>query len=408
MIATRTIAATIAVTLSLAFIGSAADWPYWRGPLLTGVSAETDWQFDWPETGPTILWEAQIGIGFSSMTVADGRAYTMGNVGKDETEKDVVTCLDALSGKTLWTHTYAEDLHPKYYEGGPSATPTIHDGKVYTLSRSGKLFCLDAKTGDVAWTQDLVAAHGIVSPEWGLASSVLVHDGVLYLNVGNAGMALKAEDGSLVWKSGKKTAGYASLVPYDRDGQKHLLVFSGTELLSVVAATGEPVWRHRWKTNWKVNAADPLVIGDHVFVSSGYGTGCGLFKLEGDTATEVYRNKDMKNQCYGSVLYGDFVYGFSGKVNAKNAELVCMDPVSGQVQWRQKGLGLGTLIVAGDKLIILGERGKLVIAKAQADAYEELASAQVLKGKCWTVPTLANGLLYARNAAGRLVCMDVR
>lgn len=380
-----------------------ADWGYWRGPLHTGVSTETDWSYDWPQAGPKALWEAQVGIGFASITVADGRAYTMGHQDK----QDVVTCLDALTGKVLWTHKYPEPKKPNLYEGGPNATPTIDEGKVYTISKTGKVFCLQADKGTVLWARDIQKEYGVEKPEWGFASSPLIINNVVYLNAGAAGMALKSQDGSLLWKNGAKPAGYASLVPYRHNDELRMVVFSGVEVVGVKAATGDILWRHKWKTSYNINAADPLMIGNRVFISSGYGTGCGLLEINDRQVKEIYRSKTMRNQCYGSVLYKGYVYGFDGQVN-KKGKLTCLDPQTGDVKWQQDGFGTGTVLVAGDKLIVLGERGKLVIAQAQPNAFKQLAEAQILNEKCWTVPALANGLLYARDAQGRLVCLDLR
>ena len=144
-----------------------------------------------------------------------------------------------------------------------------------------------------------------------------------------------------------------------------------------------------------------------IFISSGYNKGCTLLKIDDDKVTEVYSNKYMRNQCNGSVLWKGHVYGFDGQVGGKG-KLACMDVKTGQVKWAQGGLGTGSLMLADGKLIVLGEEGTLAIAEASPEGYKELASAKVLTGKCWTAPVLANGRVYARNAAGDLVCVDLR
>ena len=381
----------------------AGDWPYWRGPDYIGVSAETDWNPTWPESGPKILWQAEVGTGFSSLVVAAGRVYTMGYADKKET----VFCLDADTGKAVWTHSYAEPKGAKMYEGGPNATPTVAGDKVYTISKQGKVFCCDAGSGEVIWSRDIKKDYRLKAPMWGHAGSPLVLDGVVYLNAGSTGMALKADTGELVWKSGRGPAGYASVVPYTQGEQPALIVFGGTEVVGVLRSTGGILWRKKWRAGWKINAADPLVYGDTVFISSGYGKGCALLKPGSDSVTDVYSNKHMRNQCYGSVLYKDHVYGFDGQVKG-GGKLTCLDLKSGQVQWTQTGFGTGTVMVAGDKLIILSEKGRLVIAQADPAAYKEIASAQVLNNKCWTVPAFAHGRIYVRDARGNVVCVDVR
>jgi outer membrane protein assembly factor BamB len=148
-------------------------------------------------------------------------------------------------------------------------------------------------------------------------------------------------------------------------------------------------------------------LGDTMFISSGYNKGCALLKIEKDKVTEIWRNRNMRNHCNSCVLWKGHIYGFDGQFGG-GGKLTCIDYNTGQRKWAQGGLGTGSLMVAEGKLVVLGERGKLVIARASPEKYEQLASAQVLTGKCWTVPVLANGRIYARNAAGDLVCIDVR
>lgn len=400
----RTWIGLAAFFLGFSTLSPAADWPNWRGPEFTGVSVETEWSAQWPATGPTLLWEAEVGIGFSSITVAEGRAYTMGN----QDDQDVVTCLDAQTGQILWTHRYAEPRKANLYKGGPNATPTIAHGKVFTLSKEGKVFCLQADTGAVVWRRDIMTEDQAKKPMWGFSSSPLVRGETVYLNAGATGMALRARDGSLLWQNGTGPAGYASLVPYGQEGGAPLIVFSGTEVAGVSSGTGEILWRQKWKTGWKVNAADPLVVAHGVFVASGHGKGCAYFKIDDPVVTEVYHSKTLRSQCYGGVLYRGYVYGFDGDVNKRAGALVCLEPQTGQTMWRQEKMGVGALMVAGDRLLVLENRGRLTVARAQPGGFEKLASAQILEGTCWTVPTLANGLIYARNAAGHLVCLDVR
>jgi len=387
----------------------AGDWPQYRGVNYDGISEETAWKSTWPQSGPKVLWTAELGTGFTTMTIADGRMYAMGNIKINGTEQDVVWCLNAVTGKEIWKHAYAEPLAANNFEGGPCATPTIKDGRVYTLSRSGKVFCLNAKTGVVIWQEDVAKTYGVKTPRWGLAGSPVILDGIVYLNVGGTGLALKAKDKSLVWTNGKTDAGYASMVPCEIKGNPYVLTFAGNELAWVDAKTGAVAFREEWKTQYAVNAADPILVGDKVFVSSGYGYGCGLLEIKEGAVKQVYKNKDMKNQCYGSVLLNGYLYGFDGQVKGGGA-LTCLDVNTGKVVWREKNkdLGTGTVLLAGDRLIVLGEKGALFVVKASSDGYKELASAKILDKKCWAPPALANGLLYARDAFGKLVCLDLR
>ncbi len=379
------------------YVGSAAgaDWPHWRGPDYDGISRETGFDASslGSETKP--VWEAEIGMGFSSVTVSDGRAYVTGNVGK---KQDVVYCFDAETGREIWKHTYAEPLDPKYYEGGTSASCTVHEGKVYTISKQGKIFCLDAKSGAVIWEK----AATPKPPTWGFAGSGVIQGDLVIFNVGSAGLALNKNDGSVVWENGDGPSGYASAVPYVRDGRNCIALFGQQDVFGLEAATGKELWKSAWRTQHDVNASDPIIHGDYVFVTSGYNRGCGLIKLEGTTARQVWENKKMRSQLSGPVLIGGHLYGIDEN------QLVCMDFLSGEAKWTERSIGKGSLMAAGNTLIVLSDKGTLYFAEASPEGFKPISSAQILKGKCWTMPVLANGRIYARNAAGNLVCIDVR
>jgi len=376
----------------------AADWPNFRGPNHNGISSETGWSATWPEGGPKVLWKATLGTGFCSIAVSGGRAYTMGNI-KD---KDILYCFDAKTGEEIWKESYPCPLFNKDHEGGPSATPTVEGDFIYTFSKNGDAMCFKATNGQIVWQKNLPKEMGIKFPTWYFASSAFVADNLIILNAGSAGLALNKADGSVVWKSGDGPPGYSTAVPFTMGSEKCVAFAGCNEVIAVVAATGKVLWRFPWKTSYDINAANPIISGDTVFVSSGYNHGCALLKIEGDKVTDVWRNKNMRNHFNSCVLCEGYIYGFD------ESELKCLDFKTGEVKWSQEGLGKGSLMIADGKLIILGERGKLVIAQASPDGFKELSSAQILKGKCWTVPVLANGKIYARNNPdGQLVCIDV-
>ncbi|MHC4479269.1 MAG: outer membrane protein assembly factor BamB family protein [Planctomycetota bacterium] len=257
------------------------------------------------------------------------------------------------------------------------------------------------------WKKNLLEDLGIKRPTWGLSGSPLVIENMVIYNAGRRGLALNKADGGLIWQSEPEPGGYATALPFTSGGQKCVALFGFREVLGLVAATGKELWRHTWKTKYDVNASDPIIVGDRVFISSGYNEGCALLKLGPDGVSEVYRNKKMRNQLNSSVLWKGHLYGFDGNVGGGGI-LTCMDYATSDVKWTHEGLGTGSLIAADGKLIILGEKGTLAIAEASPAGYKELASAAVLEGKCWTSPVLANGRIYARNAAGDLVCLDVK
>ena len=392
-------------TIAAEYCGTAeaADWPNWRGPNHNGISSETGWVATWPEEGPKVLWKASIGTGFSSMAVSNGRVYAMGNI----RDNDILYCLDADTGEEIWKQSYSCPLFPKSHEGGPAATPTVDGDAIYTFSKNGDIIRFKAATGQVVWHKNLIKELGIEYPTWYFASSPLIVDNLVILNAGTRGVAVNKTDGSLVWKNGNGACGYATAVPFTVAGQKCVALFVSREIVGLSAATGKLLWTSPWKTSWDINAADPIISDDTMFISSGYNSGCALFKIGPSDLTEIWRNKNMRNHASSCVLWQGYIYGFDGQFGG-GGKLTCLDYATGQVKWSQKGMDTGSLMLADDKLIILSERGKLVIAEASPKGFKELASAQILKGKCWTVSVLANGRIYARNADGQLVCVDVR
>ena len=386
-----------ALVCSLCVDVSADDWPRWRGPNGNGISSETGWSTDWPEDGPKVLWRTNVGAGFSCIVVAGGRAYTMGGAG----DRDTVWCFDAETGKVVWKQSY--DCRTAFQNySGPRATPTVDGNRVYTFSGAGHLNCYDAATGKSIWSKK--ASEGF--PTWAFASSPVVYGETVVVNAGGAGTAFNKTTGEEVWTTGGGKSGYASAVPYVKDGKTTLLVFSQKSLFAVDPKSGSVAWSFPWETAYDVNAADPVIAGERIFISSGYKTGCALLSVEGGEPNQLWRNTDMKNHVNSTVLHEGGLYGFH------DSTLRCLDLESGEVKWSQGGYGKGSLILADGKLIVLGQGGNLAVAEASMDGFRKLAEAKVLTvprgGVCWTSPVLANGRIYCRNSTGDVVCLDVK
>jgi outer membrane protein assembly factor BamB len=262
---------------------------------------------------------------------------------------------------------------------------------------------VSALNGKLVWTRDIRRDAGAQEPQWGFAGSALIQGNLSLYNVGTAGVALEKANGKPVWISGAGMAGYSSPVPFSQGNRRGVALFVSYGVVAVDPENGKPLWESRWQTNFGVNAADPIVTGDSVFISSNYGHGCALLKVTGNKMQSSWENRSMKNHFNSCVLVNGAYFGND------EGRLRCLDARTGAERWSQKGsMGKGGLICADGKLIVITERGELLVVNASSDRYTELASAQVMRGTCWTHPVLANGFIYCRSHEGELVCLDVR
>lgn len=375
---------------------AAADWPQWHGPNRDAVSSEGGWKADDIKEA----WNADIGVGFSAVSVAAGKVYTMGNIANE----DIVWCFDEKSGKTLWTHKYPCDAGS---HKGPRVTPTVDGDRVYTLSREGQLFCLNAADGKVVWDADVTKLLGAKQTrhEWGFSSSPLVRNNLLLLDVGPLA-ALDKKTGKKIWSTGHSEAGFSSPRLMKSGVKEYALGFNADGLLIAEADSGKKVDEYEWKTEYMVNSATPIPSGDKIFISSGYGRGCALLRLNNGKLKLEWENKVMKNHCNSSVLHRGHLYGFDGQQGSMGS-LKCLVFETADVKWESPKLKIGSLMIASDKIIAMLDGGDLLIAEANTDSFKELSRTKALQGKCWTYPVLANGRIYCRsNEEGKLVCLQ--
>jgi outer membrane protein assembly factor BamB len=390
--------AAVAIAAGTGWTAEEAAWPRWRGPRGDGISQETNWSAASLAGGPKVLWRASVGAGYSAVSVAGGRLYTLGS----RDEKDVVSCLDAGTGKMQWEHSYACDAGDY---AGPRATPALDGGSVYTFSRAGHVFCLDTADGKVKWSRDLAAEMKAMPPQWGFSGSPVIEGDMLLLNAGKSGVALDKATGKTLWASEPAAAGYASPTAFETKGGKGVALFGAKALYGVDAKSGRKLWEFPWETSYDVNAADPVVSGSRIFISSGYGRGCALLDVASGQPTVVWQNKAMRNHFGSCLLIEGCLYGIDG--NAGRGVLRCLAFATGTEKWN-KDVGFGSVTAAGGKLIVLNEKGEVIVAEASPVAYRETARCASLGSpKFWTVPVLCGGRLYCRNDKGALVCLDL-
>ncbi len=294
--------------------GADGDWPQWRGPLQDGISLETGLLASWPEKGPAELWRIPLGAGYSAVSVVDGRAYTMYGTETDE----LVVCIDVADGSVLWKIHSAKSFENEY-GNGPRATPTVEDGRVYTHGATGSLLCLNANTGDKIWGFNTLEKFGAKPLEFGMSASPVVIGDMLVVVVGapdgKSLVALKKTSGEVLWTSLSDQAGYSTPIHIDVEGTEQIVVLTGKSVVGVAAGDGRELWRHPWETTLDANVATPIYQDGLLFISSGYGTGCALFRLSVTggvaSAEELWDSKSMKNYFSTSVLHNGYLYGFN-------------------------------------------------------------------------------------------------
>lgn len=387
---------TVAACLLSAAALAAANWPHYRGPGFDGISRETGLLAKWPAEGPKKLWEARIGDGYSGISVADGLVVTMFNVGDDE----VVAALDAKTGVERW-RLRTDAAYPSDQGSGPRSTPTISDGRVFALGARGRLVAVELATGKLLWKRDLVAEDGARIPQWGVSTTPIVIGDLLIVNAGGpkgkSVIAFEPKTGALRWSNGDDPPGYSCPIPITVGGSRQVVVFTARALAGHSLADGKRLWSMPWTTDWDVHAAAPIFVPpNRIFFSSGYKTGSALLELSGDDrggwrAKEVWLSRGLKNQFSSSVIVDGTIYGFDNRI------FKAVDLATGKDRWKVSGFSHGSLLVADGKIFVLSERGQLALGPVDPAAWTETSSFSLFPGKTWTVPTLANGVLFARD-----------
>jgi len=402
---------------------AASSWPQWRGPNRDAVSAETGLLAEWKPTGPPLVWRATgLGGGFSSVAVAGGRIFTMG----DEANRQVVLALDGSDGRTLWKSSVGSIWTDRY--GGPRGTPTVDGDLVYAIGTDGDLVCLEAATGKERWRKSLPRDFGgQMMSIWKYSESPLVDGDRVVVTPGARDAALVALDkksGKVIWRTavpdlgprGKDGAGYSSIVVSDAAGVRQYVQLLGRGLVGVRAKDGKLLWSYNRIANDVANIPTPIVRGDFVFTSTGYQTGAALLKLvgsaEGVTAQEMYflEAKTLQNHHGGLVLVGDHVYGGHGH---NRGFPICVEMATGKVTWggeiRNAGTGSAAVMYADGHLYFRYQNGLVVLIEATPEGYRQKGSFTIpdVKGPSWPHPVVAGGRLYLREQ-DTLYCYDLR
>jgi outer membrane protein assembly factor BamB len=382
-----------------------ADWPQWLGPQRNASTTEIikPWK-----GAPTVHWRIPVGDGNGGPVVSDGRVYLLTKV-KDKNAEEV-TALDAATGKELWRQSYPRAEFASLYGNGPRSTPTVVDGKVYTMGITGLLTCFNAADGKILWqanpSQDFQASRLM----FGSAVSPLVEKGKVFLMAGGKGGAIAAYDaatGKLVWKDTADQASYSSPIHLGAGAGEEILFLAQSGMVALTPDTGKVLWRVPLVDKLMETSSTPAIGGNRLLASSITFGAMGIeLKKNGDRVEgkQLWTNPDLTCYFATPVAVGpDHFYLVTGtrpfSRRATIATLHCIDARTGEVLWKRPGVGKyhASLMKMGDNnLIMLEEKGDLVLFQHDPKGYKELARSQVC-GETWAHPALANGRFYIRD-----------
>lgn len=351
---------------------------------------------DWSTSPPQELWRAPIGAGWSAYAVQGEVAVTQ----EQRDGQEWVVAYRWRTGERLWAHTDEGDYQSTIAGDGPRATPTIADGRVYTLGVYGRLNALELAGGRRLWTRDIVREHGGGQPEWGRSGSPLVVDGLVVVSAGGLGghslVAYQAATGEPTWSGGSDGSGYSSPFLAQLAGTRQIVIFNKGSVSGHDAATGAMLWNVPWSAE-QPNVAQPLVLpGDRLLVSSGYGVGSKTLHVNHDSDGEwrvdvLWESPRLKAKFTNPVLHEGYVYGLD------DGTLVCLDPETGERCWKRGRYGHGQMLLVDDLLLVQTEKGEIVLIEPNSEELSELGRFQALTGKSWNTPTLIGEHLLVRN-----------
>ncbi len=419
------------------------DWPCFLGPKGTSESPEKGIVQTWSRDGLRLVWQLPLGSGYGMPVVSKGRLYQFDRVGT----KARLRCLNSETGTALWEFEYLTDYEDFFgYNNGPRCSPVVNDGRVYIYGPEGMLHCLGAEDGSLLWKVDTKADFGVVQNFFGVGSTPAVEGDLLIAQVGGSppgegpvpSMRQKGNGSGIVAfdkKTGKvryritdELASYAGPVMATIAGRRWCFVFARGGLVGFEPSSGKIDFRFPWRARIleSVNASDPLVIGDRVFLSETYGPGSVLMKVEPGAAHVVWsdadRRRDKSLQCHWMtpIHVDGYVYGSSGR-HTEEAELRCIELATGKVMWSEPGLTRSSLLLVDGFLICLSETGPLRLLRVNSGKFDEVSRldfvwekkggellrlAPLLRPPCWAAPILSHGLLYLRGD-NRLLCLEL-
>jgi outer membrane protein assembly factor BamB len=384
--------------------GAAAMSPFdvleYRGAHRDGVAEGPPLARDWAAHPPKLVWRQPVGGGYASFVVVGPLAITTEQRGDHE----AVVAYDVDTGRERWVHDYPAHFSETLGGDGPRATPTVHQEKLYSLGATGVLSCLELAGGRPLWSLNILERNGAANLDWGMAGSPLVYDNRVLVNPGSqkgsaaarAIIAFDAADGEPLWAAGNAKASYSSPMLVTLAGLRQVIIFDAVGLAGHDAADGRELWRTPWKSDFDINAAQPVILtDDRLLISSA--SGAAVIKIaqtDGKwSAGEVWKNRKLKSGYASPIVYQGHVYGIDESI------LACLDVASGKQIWKDRAAqyGHGQMLLRGDLLVVLAETGELALVEAMPDGFHELGRMQAIEGKTWNNPTIVGQRIFVRN-----------
>lgn len=386
------------------------DSPSFRGRHGDGITPNV-LLADWTARPPRVLWKQPAGGGHAGFAVAGNSAVTIEQVGDEEG----VVCYDRATGRERWKHAYPAKFTQSEPMGGngPRATPAIADGDVYSLGATGELVCLNGADGRPKWRVNILADNDADNVDWGMTGSPLVVGRLVVVNPGarrgaagtKAVAAYDRATGAKVWAAGTHRAAYASPLVATLGGREQVLALDAGGLAAYDPADGKPLWAFPWKTPMDMNSAQPLVVGpNRVLVSSEKDKGAAVIELAEAggawTVTPVWTTRKYAARYACPVLFAGHVFGLT------DGRLICLDAATGAVRWKDGSFGNGQILLAGNKLVVTNERGRVHLVTADPAEFREVGSVDVFADRTWNMPALAGNQLFVRNHH-EMACLEL-
>jgi outer membrane protein assembly factor BamB len=396
------------VTVATPVVGG--DWPQILGPNRNGIAENEALADSWPDGGPKTLWPKKVGSGLAGVAVAEGKAVLFHRIG----DQELIEALDPMTGESLWKTDFPTSYVPSYTsDNGPRCVPIIHKGRVYVFGAQGGLRCVNLKDGEKVWERNTHQEFNAPEGYFGAGSSPIIEGNRILVNVGAARegagiVAFDLDSGQPLWKVTQEQASYSSPVAVTIGDVRHVIFVTRMQVVSIDPESGKIRFQFPFgQRGPTVNAASPLVIDDHLFVSASYGIGAAFARIGPDQADVLWRSDDILSSQYTTcIAHAGNLYGIDGRQDVGGARLRSFDPKTQKVHWTVESFGYATLIKADGKLLIFKTDGELVLAELNADQYTELARTRLFNAETRALPALADGRLYVRDV-DTLKCVEL-